>query len=64
MAKGLDDRSRDEDGEIRKKRADTELKTLRKTYPNFLPGERGDKTLGTIRKEHDGDSLTKVVKKK
>lgn len=61
--KGLDGRTRDEDGEIHKKRADTELGTLRKTYPGLLPGERSDKTLGTIRKEHGDKSLSQIVKK-
>ncbi len=62
MAKGLDGRSRDRNGEIREKRADTRLDTLRETYPGLLPGERGDKELGTIRREHGGDSLSQIVK--
>ena len=37
--KGLDDRMRDSDGEIRKKRGDTLVGTLRKTYgENFAKG--------------------------
>lgn len=36
---GLDDRCRDLDGEIRQKRGDTLVKTLRKTYgDDFGPG--------------------------
>ena len=36
---GLDDRCRDQDGEIRRKRGDTLVGTLRKTYgPDFAPG--------------------------
>jgi len=62
MAKGLDGRGRDKDGEIREKRSDTRLDTLRETYPDLLPGERGDKQLGTIRKEHDDKSLSQIVK--
>jgi hypothetical protein len=41
--KGLDGRQRDRDGEIRKKRRDTKVYTLRKEYgPNFAKGYRGD----------------------
>ena len=37
--RGLDDRCRDLDGEIRHKRGDTLVGTLRKTYgPDFAPG--------------------------
>ena len=40
---GLDDRCRDLDGEIRQKRGDTLVGTLRKTYgPDFAPGVRSD----------------------
>jgi hypothetical protein len=38
---GLDDRMRDHDGEIRKKRSDTKVETLRETYgPDFAKGYR------------------------
>ena len=46
--KGLDGRQRDRDGEIRKKRSDTKVDTLRKEYgQNFAEGYRGDAHLGT-----------------
>ncbi len=52
--KGLDGRQRDADGEIRQKRNDTLVGTLRQTYgPNFAPDYRSDTKLGTVlRKEH------------
>jgi hypothetical protein len=38
---GLDNRTRDDDGEIRQKRGDTLVRTLRQEYgPNFAPGVR------------------------
>ena len=47
--KGLDGRQRDEDGEIRHKRRDTHIGTLRKTYgQNFASGYRSDAELGTV----------------
>jgi hypothetical protein len=59
---GLDDRCRDLDGEIRHKRGDTLVRTLRKTYgPDFAPGVRGDMRLDTLR-EREGGSLTKILK--
>lgn len=59
---GLDGRCRDNDGEIRQKRGDTLVGTLRKTYgPDFAPGVRGDARLDTLRKRAGGESLTKIV---
>jgi hypothetical protein len=61
---GLDDRHRDEDGEIRRKRKDTQVGTLRKTYgPDFLSDFRRDATLGTVLKKTGCDSLAELVKK-
>lgn len=58
----LDDRCRDRDGEIRQKRGDTLVGTLRKTYgPNFAPGVRADMRLDTLRKRSGGESLSKIV---
>jgi len=52
---GLDGRTRDGDGEIRHKRRDTLVRTLRKEYgDNFAHGYRSDATLGTVL---DGDRL-------
>ena len=60
---GLDGRCRDLDGEIRQKRGDTLVKTLRKTYgPEFAPGVRGDMRLDTLRDRMRGRSLSKIVK--
>jgi hypothetical protein len=62
--KGLDGRSRDADGEIREKRGDTLVKTLRKTYgPDFAKGVRGDTRLDTLREREGGSSLSKIVKR-
>ena len=62
---GLDGRARDQNppkgGEIRQKRADTRVDTLRETYPGLVPGVRGDAHLGTIR-DRTGKSLSQLVK--
>lgn len=61
---GLDERCRDQDGEIRQKRGDTLVGTLRKTYgPDFAPGGRSDMRLDTLR-ERTGSSLSKIIKGK
>jgi hypothetical protein len=60
---GLDERCRDSDGEIRQKRGDTLVKTLRKTYgPEFARGVRGDTQLDTLRERAGGESLSKLAK--
>jgi len=62
-ADGLDNRCRDGDGEIRQKRGDTLVKTLRKTYgPDFAAGVRSDTRLDTLRKRTGGESLSKILK--
>jgi hypothetical protein len=62
---GLDDRGRDLDGEIRRKRGDTLVGTLRKIYgPDFAPGVRNDMRLDTLRKRTGGESLSRILKKK
>jgi hypothetical protein len=59
---GLDDRCRDREGEIRQKRGDTLVGTLRKTYgPDFAPGVRSDMRLDTLR-DRAGASLSKILK--
>jgi hypothetical protein len=64
-SRGLDDRRRDLDGEIRHKRGDTLVGTLRKTYgPDFAPGVRSDTRLDTLRKRAGGESLSKLLKKR
>jgi len=60
----LDDRSRDRDGEIRAKRGDTRIDTLRKTYgPEFAQGIRGDARLDTLRQRLGGESLSQIIKR-
>ena len=60
---GLDQRCRDMDGEIREKRGDTQVKTLRTIYgADFAPGVRSDTRLDTLRKRVGGESLSKIVK--
>jgi hypothetical protein len=63
--KGLDGRQRDRDGEIRKKRSDTKVDTLRKEYgPNFAKGYRGNVQLGTVLRREGLESLDQLLKKK
>lgn len=62
---GIDDRSRNEAGEIRHKRSDTLVKTLREEYgEDFARGFRGDATLGTVLERTGADSLSEYLKKK
>lgn len=64
-SRGLDDRCRDLDGEIRHRRGDTLVGTLRKTYgPDFAPGVRSDTRLDTLRKRAGGGSLSKLLERK
>lgn len=61
---GLDDRCRDRDGEIRQKRGDTLVRTLRETYGSeFAPGVRSDMRLDTLR-DRTGKSLSELVRKR
>lgn len=63
--KGLDNRQRDQDGEIRKKRSDTLVKTLRGEYgADFAKGYRSDTKLGTVLKKEAVSSLHQLLKKK
>ncbi len=62
--KGLDDRMRDQDGTIRKKRSDTLVKTLRGEYGDgFAPGYRSDAKLGTVLKKEGVETLDQLLKK-
>lgn len=62
---GLDDRCRDEDGTIRKKRSDTLVGTLRETYgDDFAKGVRSDAQLGTLLDRAGVDSLSEYLRKK
>ncbi len=63
--KGLDGRMRDQDGEIRKKRSDTLVGTLRRTYGNTVAeGYRSDAQLGTVLKREGLDSLGQLLKRR
>lgn len=63
--RGPEDRCRDLDAEIRHKRGDTLVGTLRKTYgPAFAPGVRSDTRLDRLRKRVGAESLSKLLKKK
>jgi hypothetical protein len=63
--KGLDDRVRDADGEIRKKRSDTLVSTLRKEYgDDFANGYRSDAELGTVLKKEGKATLDQLLKKR
>jgi hypothetical protein len=62
---GLDGRMQDRDGEIRHKRRDTHVETLRKEYgENFAKGTRSDATLGTVLDRARVDTLDQYLKRK
>ena len=62
--KGLDGRQRDADGEIRKKRGDTKIGTLRKEYGNnFATGVRSDARLDTVLMRTGAGSLSELLKR-
>jgi hypothetical protein len=63
--KGLDGRMRDHNGEIRKKRSDTKIETLRQTYgDDFAKGYRSDAHLGTLLKKEGVETLGQFLSKK
>lgn len=63
--KGLDGRSRDQDGEIRKKNGNTRIGSLRQTYGNdFADGVRSDMKLDTFLDRVGKPSLSQYLKKK
>jgi hypothetical protein len=60
---GLDDRYRDQNGEIRHKNGSTRVDTLRETYgPAFASGVRGDMKLETLLDRTMANSLTDYLK--
>lgn len=60
---GLDNRCRGRDGEIRQKRGDTLVRTLRETYgEDFARGVRSDARLDTLR-NRTGLSLSAMLKR-
>jgi hypothetical protein len=67
MAKqpGLDERSRDHDGQTRMKNGNTRVDTLRNTYgDNFAPGIRGDAHLRTVLERTGSSSLSDYLRNK
>jgi hypothetical protein len=63
--KGLDNRQRDRDGEIRHKRKDTHVGTLRKTYgEKFAENYRADTKLGTVLRKEGLETLDQLLKKR
>lgn len=62
---GLDERCRDENGTIRRKRSDTLIGTLRQEYgEEFAVGMRSDATLGTLLERAGAESLTAYLRRK
>ena len=62
---GLDDRCRDENGEIRRKRGDTLVGTLRREYgDDFANDFRSDAKLETVLRETNSRSLSDYLKHK
>src|SRR5689334_2919005 len=61
--KGLDGRMQDRNGQIRAKRADTKIATIREEYgDDVAKGYRGDAQLGTVLKKEGFDSLSDLLK--
>ena len=62
---GLDDRCRDDDGSIRRKRGDTLVETLRREYgPDFAAGARSDMKLETLLEQEGVDSLSEYLRRR
>jgi hypothetical protein len=65
LKKGLDRRARDKGGEIRHKRRDTMVKTLRVEYgEHFAKGFKPNATLGDVLKKTGAESLHALLKRK
>jgi hypothetical protein len=65
MAKtGLDNRDRENNGQIREKNGATQIGTLRGTYgENFAQGHRADMKLDTLLRQTNSSSLTDYRRK-
>jgi hypothetical protein len=62
---GLDNRCRDNDGEIHHKRSDTLVGTLRQSYgEDFARGYRSDAKLGTVLREENAATLSKYLRRR
>jgi hypothetical protein len=65
FSKGLDNRMRDADGEIRKKRSDTLIGTIRAEYGDHVAkGYRSDAQLGTVLDREGLKSLDQLLRQK
>jgi len=63
MSRGLDERYRDKDGEIRRKQGNTRVSTLRQVYgEDFAPDFRSDAKLETVLEETGCESLSEYLK--
>ena len=64
FTKGLDGRMRDRSGEIRKKRSDTLVSTLREEYgADFAKGYRPNAKLGAVLKKEGVETLDQLLRK-
>lgn len=62
---GLDERCRDEDGSIRRKRGDTLVGTLCEEYgPDFAEGVRADMRLDTLLEQENVCSLSEYLRRR
>ena len=60
---GLDDRHRDQNGQIREKNGDTRIDTLRETYgEDFASGIRGDAHLSTLLERTGHTTLSEYLR--
>ena len=55
-------RSRDEDGQLRRKRSDTRVDTIEQQYGVDF-GVRGDMHLGTLRQREGADSIQALLRR-
>lgn len=63
--RGLDDRCRDHNGEIRRKNGATRVGTLREIYgEHFAPGVRSDMKLDTLLERCGATSLSRLIRKR
>jgi hypothetical protein len=61
---GLDSRCQDSNGEIRRKRGDTLISSLRDTYgEDFAQGYRSDMKLETLLDREGADSLSELLRR-
>lgn len=64
MSSGLDNRDRDENGEIRRKNGNTLVGTLRETYgADFAKGYRSDMKLENLLNTENASSLSELLRR-